>query len=148
MYATFISWRIPVTDDPNGPPKETIKESAILAINMVDHPDCDNVLAEEIAQEYMYAEHGIVWGVWQALAAKHGISESVLRQLHEKRHWAIDIQLVHNPSTPQDIIEQMVKLPVDMFSIYANTKGIDRNKELRAAARKRLGLPPEEENDS
>jgi len=80
----------------------------------------------------------------QVLASKPGMSEAVYQRLYDLDSWCVSIALAHNSSCLKNILKKFAKLPVEMKAVGRNYAGYDTNKEIRMAARRRLGLPIEE----
>ncbi|MEK7612957.1 MAG: hypothetical protein AAB449_02315 [Patescibacteria group bacterium] len=86
------SWRLPENkDDQSG---RTL--SMQISLDIVDDTEIDESVRDEIAEEYISHDVVFAWPVWQALAYRSK-TEWILRALHGKRRWFLDIGLIHNP---------------------------------------------------
>ncbi len=139
----LLHWRYPA--DPED--RYAIKAAMLNTLKLIGSNNVSPTMLGHIANEYMHGDSGIVWPLWQELATHDNTPEWVLLQLYEKKLWYLDILLVQHPSFPQRLVEAMVHLPIDIRAAHSTYKGYDRNRELRAQARKRLGMPLEEEKD-
>jgi hypothetical protein len=142
QVAHLWKWKFPHTDD-----REEIKEAMITAMRIVDDTRTSPMMTKHVADEYMLCDEKWAWPVWQSLALSRHASDIILRQLHEKRLWYLDIYIVQHPNAPEDLLQGFVDLPKEIVAAHRTYKGYDKNKELRVHARRQLGLPPEEEED-
>lgn len=143
---TEIDWRYPKH---KGVSQKEQQAAMLAALRVIDgrSPRCSPRTLQRIAREYMFEEIAMVWPIWQALANNAETPQRVIHDLEQKGLWYLDILLVQHPNASDAFIHRMKNLPVNIRAADANSKGYDNNKELRAKARKRLGLSPESGDD-
>jgi hypothetical protein len=122
---------------------EDKKAAVLAALSIVDgrSPKPTVRMLQEIAKEYMFEDPRMAWPIWQALANNPCTSAKVIYDLEQKQLWYLDILLVQHQYASNAFLHRMMDSRVDIQGKNASSKGFDQNKELRAHASKRLGLP-------
>lgn len=133
-------WRLPPKDEKGHRNQEEAKLAMQRALAVLDSSAASKETLQPIADEYLFETEQLAWAVWQALAAAAASPEMLLRQLHEKKLWYLDILIVQHPSAPQDILEAMAQLPVEILGAHRTYSGYDRTKEIRSFACERTGI--------